>query len=313
MNCLVLGGTGFIGRHLCAALAAVGHRVRAFARIPHGQGSVGWPEIAGVQWQAGDFRSQADMALALEGMDIVFHLVSATIPKTSDDNPLFDLQANVAATLQLLDVMIRQSASARIIFLSSGGTVYGVSQTSPLPEDHPTEPLCAYGIGKLAIEKYLALYHRLHGLDFLVLRLANPYGEGQRPNAGQGVIPAFLWKALHQEPLEIWGDGSVVRDYIHIDDAVAAIIAAARYCGKERIFNIGGGTGCSLRELVAIIGELFGHEVACRYLPGRACDTPVNILDIGRAQSELGWQPNVTLREGMARLVPSLRALGRVP
>jgi UDP-glucose 4-epimerase len=310
MNCLVLGGTGFIGRHLCAALIAAGHRVRAFARFSHEQNRIEWPEIVGIEWRKGDFCNPAETALALHGMDIVFHLVSGTLPKTSNDNPLLDLQTNVVPTLQLLEAMIRQPVPPRIVFLSSGGTVYGVPQEIPIPESHRTEPLCAYGIGKLAIEKYLMLYHRLHGLDCVILRLANPYGEGQRIGSRQGVIPAFLWKALHREPLEIWGDGSVVRDYIYIDDAVASIMAAAGYYGKERIFNIGSGTGYSLKELVAIICDLLKQDIPCRYLSGRACDSPVNILDIDRAVRELCWRPRVTVGEGVAQMAAFFRAAG---
>jgi len=313
MNCLVLGGTGFIGLHLCAALNAAGHRVRAFARTSYEQQRSECPKLVGVEWQTGDFFNSVDIELAVKGIDVVFHLISTTLPKTSNDNPLFDLQTNVVPTLQLLEAMIRQPVPGRIIFLSSGGTVYGVPQEIPISENHRTEPLCAYGIGKLAIEKYLMLYHRLYGLDCLALRLANPYGEGQQRSTGQGVISAFLWKALHQEPLEIWGDGSVVRDYICIDDAVDAIIAAAGYFGKERLFNIGSGSGYSLRELVALVGELLNQEISCRYLSGRACDSPVNILNIDRAIAELRWRPRVKLREGMARLADSLRGASGPP
>lgn len=303
MNILVLGGAGFIGRHLCAALAAAGNRVCAFDRPPaHGI----WPDIAGVRWLAGDFADQAAFAAVPAEADIVVHLISSSIPATSNVTPLCDLQHNVVATLGLLDTIVSRPRRPTVIFLSSGGTVYGIPRTIPIPEEHPTDPLCAYGIGKLAIEKYLALYQRLHGLEYRVLRPANPYGAYQSIHSGQGVIPAFLHKALRNEPLEIWGDGSVIRDYFHISDLVAAIIAAVEYRGGERIFNIGSGSGHSLNDLLGMIRELLGRDVACRYLPARACDVPVNILDTSRARTELGWQPLVPLSAGMARMLEQL-------
>jgi len=305
MNVLVLGGAGFIGRHLCAALVTAGHQVCGFDRQP-ADGT--WPAIAGVNWLAGNVASGTDRAAALEGADIVFHLISASIPKTSNENPLRDLQDNVAVTLELLDAMVALPRLPKLVFISSGGTVYGIPRTIPIPEHHPTDPLCAYGVGKLAIEKYLALYQRLYGLDYRILRLANPYGEHQSVSTGQGAISIFLHKALHNQPLEIWGDGSVIRDYLYVGDAIAAMLAVIGYNGSERIFNIGSGIGHSLNDLIDLIRELFGRDIPYRYLSARAGDVPVNILDTSRALIELGWQPVTPLPAGMARLMDFLRS-----
>lgn len=306
MNILVLGGAGFIGRHLCAALIHAGHQVTSLDLLPAG-GRVAWPDIPGVSWRSGDFTNVVDTAAALVEVELVVHLISTTLPKSSNDNPLYDLQENVGGTLQLLDLMVRQPNRPRIIFLSSGGTIYGVPRQIPIPEEHPTEPLCAYGIGKLAIEKYLALYQHLHGLDYRVLRLANPYGEHQSYRSSQGVIPVFLYKALQGEAIEVWGDGTVIRDYIYIDDAVQAIMATICYDGPERIFNIGDGKGYSLNELIDITRRLVANDIPCTYLSTRACDVPVNILNISRARQELGWQPVTALERGMTRLLEHLR------
>lgn len=300
MKILVLGGAGFVGRHLCAALVAAGHQVCGFDKNP---AAGNWPAIYGVNWLAGDFCHKSAIEAALEGVEVVFHLISTSIPKTSNEDPAGDLLANVGSTLGLLDAIVTLQNRPKLIFISSGGTVYGVPRTIPIPEHHPTEPLCAYGIGKLAIEKYLALYHRLHGLDYRVLRLANPYGEHQLVHAAQGVIPVFLHKALHNEPLEIWGDGSVVRDYLYIGDATRAMIAAMSYDGSERIFNVGSGVGHSLNDLIDLISELVGRDLPCRYLPARACDVPINILDISRAKTELGWHQTTPLRIGMSTVL----------
>lgn len=302
MNVLVLGAAGFIGRHLSAALVADGHQVCGFDRVPaHGS----WPAAA--NWKVGDFANPVDIRAALADSELVFHLVSASIPKTSNEAPALDLQNNVGATLGLLDALAGHPQKPKIVFISSGGTVYGIPRTIPIPESHPTDPLCAYGIGKLAIEKYLALYHRLHGIEYCIVRLANPYGPYQGFQQGQGAIPTFLWQALHGKPLEIWGDGTVVRDYLHISDVVRAILAAARQSGPERIFNIGSGVGHSLNDLADLIRELFGRDIPCRYLPGRACDVPVNILGINRASTVLGWLPGIPLTTGMAQTLEWLR------
>lgn len=300
MNCLVLGAAGFIGRHLCKALTASGHQVRGFDLTPT---SGEWPIAKNVSWQAGDFANLSNITAALEGVDLVFHLVSSSIPKTSNEAPALDLQKNVGATLGLLDVIAGLPRKPKVIFPSSGGTVYGIAHTIPIPESHPTDPLCAYGIGKLAIEKYLAIYSNLHGIDYCILRIANPYGPYQSFHGGQGAISAFLWKALHGEAFEIWGDGTVIRDYLHISDAVRAIVAAAKYSGQERIFNIGSGVGHSLNELVDLIKEMVGRDIPCRHLHARPYDVPINILSINRAKTELCWQPIIPMQEGMSRLL----------
>jgi len=180
-TCLVLGGAGFIGSHLTHALARAGHRVRAFDR-PHVDSLA---ELAGrgdCEIVTGDFLNPKDLALALAGSEIVFHLVSTTLPQASNENPSYDVETNLLGTLRLLE-LCRRERVRKVVFISSGGTVYGVPRTVPIAESHPTQPTCAYGIHKLAIEKYLHLEHLLHGLDYCVLRPANLYGERQRPGA----------------------------------------------------------------------------------------------------------------------------------
>lgn len=300
MNILVLGARGFIGKHLCSALVAANYKVRGFDLQPV---NAIWPEIHGVEWMAGNFENASDLAAALDKIDLVFHLISTTIPKTSNENPILDLQQNVVGTLNLLDLVIKQPQCPRLIFLSSGGTVYGIPYTIPISEEHPTNPLSAYGITKLAIEKYLALYAYLYKLDYRVLRLANPYGEFQSHLSGQGVIAAFVYKALQHQPVEIWGDGTIVRDYLYIGDVISAMISLISYDGSERIFNIGGGGGHSILELLSVIKGLLQYDIVSYHLSSRPCDVPVNVLDINRAISILGWKPTTPLHEGIKRVI----------
>lgn len=304
MKCVVLGGGGFIGSHLCQALLAAGHGVRVFDR-PNLKRFDSAAERGPAEWLEGDFTNPEDLARAVDGCEVVYHLVSTTLPKSSNDNPVYDVETNVIGTLRLLELV--RATSARIVFISSGGTVYGVPRAVPIPETHPTEPLCSYGIGKLAVEKYLRLYQVLHGLDYCVLRLANLYGERQRVTTAQGAVAVFLHRALRDEPIEIWGDGSVVRDYLYAGDAAAALVRAAAATGETRLFNVGSGRGQSLNDILAAIEALLGRPVRRSYLPGRRFDVPVNVLDVSLAARHLGWRPATSFAEGLSRTCDWMR------
>ena len=296
---VVFGGAGFLGSHLTEALLAQGRSVRVFDRE-----NVDLRNLDGVsgdwQFQGGDFVSEADQRQAIDGAHTLFHLISTTIPATSNQDPVFDVETNMLSSVRLLD-LARDHGVSRVVFVSSGGTVYGRPTKLPVAETHPTEPLVSYGVIKLAIEKYLALYSHLHGLSFRVLRLSNPYGPRQNAKVAQGAASVFLARVHAGMPLQIWGDGSVVRDYIYVADAVEGILAADS--GQERagIFNIGSGIGTSLNDLVAEIRQVAGREFAVEYLPGRPFDVSASVLDISRARDELGWKPRVTLRDGLMK------------
>lgn len=299
-RCLVLGGRGFIGSHLVDALLAHGHYARCFDR-PH-LAPLGETHLANPNFELfeGDLVSEADVSEALVGCEVCFHLVSTTLPKSSNADPVFDVQSNLLGTVRLLS-HASETGLKKVVFVSSGGTVYGVPTQVPIPETHPTDPVCSYGITKLAIEKYLGLFHQLHGLDYTILRIANPFGERQRTYASQGAVAVFLGKVLRGDPVEIWGDGSVVRDYIHIADVVDALLIALDQTSEEHVFNIGAGCGHSLNELLAVIEKVTGRTATRSYLPGRAFDVPVSVLSIERARRELGWSPKVDFKQGLER------------
>lgn len=297
MRYLVLGGGGFIGSHLCDSLLQSGQTVRVFER-PSLSRYREFKDTELIEWVEGDFTNKVDVADAVQGCDVIYHLVSTTLPKTSNDNPVFDIASNVVGTLNLLEAA-KQAKVSKVVFVSSGGTVYGIPQQIPITESHPTEPVVSYGISKLAIEKYLYLYHVLHGMEYCILRIANPYGERQKVNTAQGAVAVFLYRALYGQPIEIWGDGSVTRDYIYIGDAVSALLKAGEHQGKQQLFNIGSGEGKSLNQILDTIEQLLGRSVNRRYLPGRDFDVPTNVLDITRARESLGWEPQTTFMEGM--------------
>ncbi len=304
MKCLILGGGGFIGSHLCEALLAEGHLVRILDRPNLSRFRTFQRDM--VEWFDGDFVNREDVDNAVSGCDIIYHLVSTTLPRSSNENPAYDVETNVIGTLHLLEA-VRNHKVKKVIFVSSGGTVYGMPKEIPIKESHPTEPICSYGISKLTIEKHMSLFHLLHGIEYCVLRLSNPYGERQRVSAAQGAIAVFLNKALNNEVIEIWGDGSVTRDYFHVSDAVSALIKALPYEGDNRIFNIGSGVGRSLNEILDAIDILIGTPVKRVYLPSRAFDVPVNVLDISRAVDLLDWKPQMPFIDGLARTAQWLK------
>lgn len=294
-----------MGSHLSEALLAQGHAVRIFDR-PNLVRFKSFQRGEPVEWVEGDFINREHVARAVSGCDIIYHMVSTTLPRSSNDNPAYDVETNVIGTLNLLEAA-QKNKIRKFIFVSSGGTVYGIPQEIPIKESHPTEPICSYGIGKLAIEKYINLFHLLHGIEYCVLRLANPYGERQRIAAAQGAVVVFLDKALRNEEIEIWGDGSVIRDYFHVSDAVTALTMALGYEGNHRVFNIGSGVGHSLNEILDAIEALLGVAVKRSYLPSRAFDVPVSLLDISRAAESLNWKPQVPFIEGLSRTAQWLK------
>lgn len=304
-SCLVLGGAGFIGSHLAEALLQAGHRVRIFDR-PHLDRLPAFLQRGEFEVFTGDFLNPRTLSPALDGSEIVFHLVSTTLPKTSNDNPMYDVESNVMGTLRLLE-LCRQQGVRKVVFASSGGTVYGVPRSVPIDESHPTDPICSYGIHKLAIEKYLQLNHRIHGLDYCVVRPANLYGPRQRLDIAQGAVAVFLDRALRGKPIQVWGDGSVVRDYLYVGDAAEALLKAAAFEGEPRLFNIGSGAGTSLTQLIKEIEALLGRAVPVEYTAARSLDVPANVLDASLARRHLGWAPRTSLAEGLRRTHASMR------
>jgi UDP-glucose 4-epimerase len=302
---LILGGRGFIGRHVAIVLARAGHEVVLADRTPPD-----WavpPGLAGrVTWQSFDLGT-ADWDALLADAAVVHHYAWSSLPASANANPGGDLTTNVTATLAMLDAL-RRRGGGRVVFASSGGTVYGRLQRVPVPEDHPLAPITAYGAGKATTEIYLGLFRALHGLDCRVARIANPYGAGQDLARRQGAVTTFLHHALTGEPIVIWGDGEVVRDYLHISDVAAALVALALApaTGESATFNIGSGSGMSLNGIIAEIERALGRRLAVRREPARPFDVPVSVLDIARARAVLGWAPRLGFREGMARTLADL-------
>jgi len=302
-RCLVLGGAGFIGLNLCNRLVDRGADVTCFSRSQTGADDLD-PRVTRV---IGQFDDRLALANAVEGQDVVFHLIAGSVPQSSNRDPSAELAAAPIATLHLLEIC-RSARIKKIVFSSSGGAIYGIPHTTPIPEGAPTDPISAYGISKLMIEKSLYLYRHLHGIDYQILRIANPYGRFQLGNKHQGLIGSYIHRVLADMPLEVWGTGEVVRDFLHVDDVSDALLAAIDYDGPHKVMNVGSGAGLSVNQIIAELQVAFGRDrLPCVYKPSRSADVPANVLDTTLIRSELGWQPRVPLREGLTSTIAWMR------
>lgn len=302
MVCMIVGGLGFLGQNLCRTLYFRGCDVIIYARCSD-KASKCEEELRGegifhkVIW--GNFETENEWINYMKGVDIVFHLVSTTKP--FNQNLPYDIESNVLPSLRLIEACIKYNV--RIIFFSSGGTVYGVPRYLPIDEEHPIAPISTYGISKMIIERSLSYYGYTQNLDYLILRISNPYGKGQDVNGKQGMIAVSLSRAIQGKAIEIWGIGNVIRDYIYIDDLMEAVSSLLDYHGTYRIFNIGHAKGYSVSEIVSIIQRYVKPRVAVSYQKGRIQDVPVNILSHNLITEEVGWKPRVEIDEGIKRMV----------
>ncbi len=296
-RCLIYGGGGFIGSHLAEQLLASGYSVSIFDKTNFSRKNISG-FIEKVNIIEGDFNNEIDITNSLNNIDYVYHLVSSTLPATSNDNPVYDVETNLISSLKLIKECLDKKIK-KIIFLSSGGTVYGIPENIPLKEDHPANPICSYGIIKKTIEEYLFMHEKIHGLDYYVFRLSNPYGERQNPHAAQGAIPVFINNVIHGQTINVWGNGEVVRDYLYIKDAVKVLVKALSVNNKNKIFNLSSGTGLSLNQIIGLIEEISGKKADIVYKEGRSIDVPVNILDNTLVKKTFEWNPSTCIRDGI--------------
>ena len=300
MTCLVIGGSGFIGQWLTRRLLDSGRSVVALGRRPlPPEGLDGR-----ARYVSGNYGDASLAARLLEEVDEVVDLAYSTVPKSSFDDPVFDLNENLQPAVTLLQSAVTKPRIRKIVLVSSGGTVYGHAVSTPIAEHHPTDPVSPYGITKLAVEKYGLMFHRLYGLPVVVVRPANAYGEGQVPFRGQGFVATGAASMLEGRPLTVFGGDQVVRDYVHVDDIAAAIVAALDVAVPGTCYNIGSGVGHSTSAVLALIWEharLQGSTAEIVHMPARPFDVMVNVLDCSRLAAASGWKPQVALADGVDR------------
>lgn len=299
MRIIILGAAGFIGTNLAIELAK--EQTNNFILVDQKECYFDHqPRISNAEICIMDYLSEENSfdKIINEG-DIVYHLISTNDPTSSNKSISKDLTDNITISLKLLETCVKKKIN-KIVFISSGGTVYGPNADFPIIETEETNPINTYGIQKLTIEKLLFLYHHMYDLNYKIIRLANPYGPYQRPNGKLGVISTFLYKALHDETLFVYGDGTVVRDYIYIDDAINGIIKITGDETDNRIYNLGSGKGTSVNEIIGLIEKLLKKKISVQYMESRSVDVPMNVLCVDKYVRIFGDSPSkIELEEGI--------------
>ncbi|KOA58874.1 hypothetical protein BAAM0499_08660 [Bifidobacterium animalis subsp. animalis MCC 0499] len=308
VNTAIIGGAGFIGTNLAIHFSNGGsEQITVVDSDSTYFNTLRSLELPHVSFKLAPFTGSADFDEQVRGQDVVYHLASTVIPGTSNQNIPAELEANIAVTARLLDACVRQNVK-KVVFISSGGAVYGKKGTCPIGEDTVTYPISSYGIQKVAIEKLLYLYRYQKGLDYRIIRLANPYGPYQRPNGKLGVVTTFVYEALTNRRLKVYGDGSIVRDFIYIKDAVRGIKNIVDGESDYRVFNLGSGRGTSVNEVVDAIKRTIQEDIIVEHIAGRATDVPVNYLDISRYETIYGRLNPISLEEGIRDTAAFMKA-----
>jgi UDP-glucose 4-epimerase len=291
---LITGGRGFIGSHVADQFVANGwdvfvlsHGARSSDPIPS--------DLRVIRGRVGD-RALLEQIFCL-GLDGVIHSACSTMPSSSNEDKVTDVRSNLVESLQLFECCVKYKIP-KLIFASSGGAIYGIPQQLPIPEESPTNPICSYGIVKLALEKYLELYRGLHGLNYVSLRISNPYGPRQDPNGKQGVISVFASKMLQHKPLTLWGKGDTVRDFVHVRD-IARLFYLAMVSKEQGVFNAGSGVGISINDLIWMMSMELGVTPNIIRLEARKCDVPATVLSCRKARHSFGWVPEIPMEQGI--------------
>jgi len=298
-HCFVIGGAGFLGSHVVEALTLRGRRVTVVGRSPLAR----HPLPRGVRYISGDYGKRSFLLETLKGVDEIINLSYSTVPSTSFDDPILDILANLPAAVELFDAASSLGVK-RVVIVSSGGTVYGPAQGLPISENHPTDPISPYGVTKLAIEKYGQMFLKLKGLPIVIVRPSNAFGERQKPFAGQGFVATAMASVLRRQEMFLYGHSGTVRDYVHVMDVAAGIVAALDSGKLGAIYNIGSGEGRTNRDVLDAISPLAqaaGLEPRVTILPARQFDVEVNILDSSKLWQDTGWKAKVSFQVGIER------------
>jgi UDP-glucose 4-epimerase len=304
MKVLVTGGAGFIGSHVVDAFLAEGHEVVVVDDLSTGRAGNLNPQA---RFYKMDIRDPGLAAVfEQERPDIVDHHAAQMDVRKSVADPLFDADVNVRGTLNLLECA-RRYGTRKVVYISTGGAVYGEPVYLPCDEAHPIDPICQYGVSKHVVEHYLFVYRHLYGLDYAVLRYPNVYGPRQNPQGEAGVVAIFTGRMLADQPITINGTGEQERDFVYVTDCARANVLAA--CSdRVGIYNLGCGEGSTVNLLFTELAKITGYTQPANYGPAKAGETFKIFLDSQKARTELEWQPMIGLPEGLAQTVAHFRA-----
>ncbi|WP_303224038.1 NAD-dependent epimerase/dehydratase family protein, partial [Intestinibacter bartlettii] len=299
MKILVLGGNGFIGKNLCKYISSMGHDVISFDM------DYGFRESTKITYVKGDFFQDDDLIPYLKDVDVVFHAISTINPGNSNNKYMQGYTHDFLQSVKLCD--LSKQYHFKIIYLSSGGTVYGFQTHMPIDEETLAIPINHYGNLKLCIENTFRTFNKQFNTNVIIARIANPYGPGQDYSKGVGFIDAALKRAIHNQTIEIWGDGTVIRDYIYIDDVCHMLASLIYYEGKESVFNISSNSGVSQNEIIKIIHKMV-PDISVKYLPARSVDVPAIILNNTKILSVCKEQC-IEIEEGITKYYKYLQNL----
>jgi UDP-glucose 4-epimerase len=290
---VVLGGTGFVGSAIARELIDEGYRVSVAARTEPKSLPAWLAKATFIRLEASDALSYSEV---LEGASHVVYSLAGLLPQESNLFPLRDVAETLRPLIGLLEAL-RSRPDTSMVFLSSGGTIYGNPRVLPVSEDHPTNPITSYGILKLTAEKYIGMYREIYGVKARILRIANAYGPLQPVGRAQGVVGEFIASVMKGSPVRIFGTGRSVRDYIHVDDVALAVAAALKSDGPH-ILNVGTGVGTSLLQIHQMLQEIVGRRIEIDFFESRGFDVESIVLDAAAYQALTGLTP-VELRTGL--------------
>jgi UDP-glucose 4-epimerase len=294
---LIIGGAGFIGSNLSLILNEQGFKVTIVDQFN------AIDQNSNIKFIQGNFSDTNFLGSLFrkEKFDVVIQLVSTLIPSSDYGEFNNSKDLNSFANFELIKIMLENN-SDKLIFFSSGGTVYGKCNMPLINEEEKLKPHNYYGFSKLLIEEYIQLQGRLNNLKYVIVRPSNPYGRGQKVHSKQGLIVVAMGKILNKQAIDIWGDGSIVRDYLHISDLCFAVNEILKSNNWQKIYNIGSGEGVSVKDLLYLIENTIQRKMEINYYPSRITDVPSNVLDISKIRNEIGWKPTVSLTNGIKDL-----------
>jgi len=305
LRAVITGGAGFIGSHVADRFLDEGYDVEIIDDLSTGKQS---NVPAGAKLHSMSVTSPEAAALVCDGdFDVLVHLAAQMDVRRSVADPVFDATTNILGIVNLLEAVKANGRRTRVVFTSTGGAIYGDFNTPPNFEAFPKEPESPYAISKLASEYYLAYYGRLHGMEHVAVRFGNVYGPRQDPHGEAGVVAIFCNRILEGKPLTVFGDGAQTRDYVYVGDVANAVWRGATFdvppagTVDARSFNIGTGVGTSVLELARLLQEAAGSNAEILFAPRRPGEQQESFLNVDKARDVLGWQPGVSLAEGLAR------------
>lgn len=307
MRTCVIGGGGFVGSYLIETLLSSGRDVLVIGRRSERPARLN----PGAQYVSCDYGDRSSLRKLIQDCEEIVDLAYATVPQTSFANPIFDLQANLAPSVALLEEARDLKHLRRLVITSSGGTVYGRADRLPIIEEDRTSPISPYGITKLTIEHYAFMFNRLFGLPVTIVRPANAYGIGQKPFTGQGFIATAMGHILKRENVLIFGENGTIRDYVHVRDVASGILSAMESGSAGEIYNLGSGVGRSNREVLNIltpVAHADGFDISIACAESRGFDVPANVLSYGKLLAHTNWQPQVSFEDGLTEMWGDMRS-----